>query len=155
MAFYPIHTANLNAIKAMGRSDLFLKLEVIKKIFGIATLLATMWISVEAMAYSLLVSSVLFQIVNSFPNKKLLNYSYLEQLWDMLPSILLSFGMGAIVWSVTLLTLNDFTSLLIQIPLGALIYVSTSAIFKVESFAYILSLMKGYLGKHKNIKKES
>ena len=58
-AFYPIHTANLNAIKAMGRSDLFLKLEIVKKIVGLAAILSTMWISVMAMAYSLLFTSVL------------------------------------------------------------------------------------------------
>ena len=72
--FYPVHTANLNAIKAMGKSDIFLKLEIIKKIVGMALLLSTMWFGVMAMAYSLLVSCVLNQIINSWPNKKLLNY---------------------------------------------------------------------------------
>ena len=51
--FYPIHTANLNAIKAMGRSDLFLKMEIQKKIIGIILLLSTMWFGVMAMAYSM------------------------------------------------------------------------------------------------------
>ena len=64
-AFYPIHTANLNAIKAMGRSDLFLKLEIIKKTVGIIAILITMWISVQAMAYSFLVTTILNQIINS------------------------------------------------------------------------------------------
>ena len=77
--FWPVHTANLNAIKALGRSDLFLKLEIVKKIVGMIALFATMNISVKAMAYSLLVVSVLGQIINSWPNRKLLNYGYLEQ----------------------------------------------------------------------------
>ena len=64
--FYPIHTANLNAIKAMGRSDLFLKLEIIKKIVGLTALAITVPISVMAMGYSLLVTSVLSQIINSW-----------------------------------------------------------------------------------------
>lgn len=55
--FWPVHTANLNAIKAMGRSDMFLKLEIVKKIFGMILLLSTMWFGVMAMAYSLLLSS--------------------------------------------------------------------------------------------------
>ena len=71
-AFYPIHTANLNAIKALGRSDLFLKLEILKKVIDMTAILITMWISVEAMAYSLLITSVLSQIINSWPNNKLL-----------------------------------------------------------------------------------
>ena len=64
-AFWPVHTANLNAIKALGRSDLFLKLEIIKKTMGLTAVLITMNISVMAMAYSLLVTSVLSQIINS------------------------------------------------------------------------------------------
>ena len=70
--FWPVHTANLNAINAMGRSDWFLRLEIIKKIMGMAILLSTMWFGVMAMAYSLLLSSVLSQIINSWPNRKLL-----------------------------------------------------------------------------------
>ena len=77
--FWPVHTANLNAINAMGRSDWFLRLEIIKKIVGLAILLSTMWFGVMAMAYSLLLSSVLSQIINSWPNRKLLDYRYLEQ----------------------------------------------------------------------------
>lgn len=71
--FYPIHTANLNAIKAMGRSDLFLKMEIWKKAVGMVLLLSTMFISVKAMAYSLLISTLASMIINSWPNKKLLN----------------------------------------------------------------------------------
>ena len=69
--FYPIHTANLNAIKAMGRSDLFLKLEIAKKIVGMILLLSTMWFGVMAMAYSLLVSMITSMIINSWPNRQL------------------------------------------------------------------------------------
>ena len=72
--FWPVHTANLNAINAMGRSDWFLRLEIIKKIMGMAILLSTMWFGVMAMAYSLLLSSVLSQIINYWPNRKLLGY---------------------------------------------------------------------------------
>ena len=154
MAFYPIHTANLNAIKAMGRSDMFLKLEVIKKVYGIAALLATMWISVEAMAYSLLVTTLLSSFVNAFPNKKLLGYGYGEQILDMLPPILLSLGMGAIVFCVTLLSLGDFLTLTIQIVLGAALYVAGSAVFKLESFTYLFNAAKGFL-KKKNLSKSN
>ena len=71
--FYPIHTANLNAIKALGRSDIFLKLEIIKKVVGLIALVVTVPISVMAMGYSLLFTSLASQIINSWPNKKLLN----------------------------------------------------------------------------------
>lgn len=148
-AFYPIHTANLNAIKAMGRSDLFLRLEILKKVIGLAAILITMWISVEAMAYSLLVTSVLSQIINSWPNRKLLNYSYLDQLRDVLPSICLAVFMGACVFSLQYLPLRTWLILLIQVPLGACIYIVGSKLFHLESFAYILATAKDILHRKK------
>ena len=143
--FYPVHTANLNAIKAMGRSDAYLKLEIIKKVIGMALLLSTMWFGVMAMAYSLLVSSVLSQIINSWPNRKLLNYGYLEQLKDILPGIILAVVMGICVYPVQWLGLSDIITLCIQVPLGMIIYIIGSKIFKLESFEYILDMIKPYI----------
>lgn len=152
--FYPVHTANLNAIKSMGRSDLFLKLEIIKKIVGIAAILITMRISVMAMAYSLLVISVLSQIINSWPNKKLMNYSYLEQLKDILPGIFLAVFMGLCVWTVTFLHLPNPVTLIIQVPLGGVIFIGLSALFKLESFTYCFNMIKPYLNKILHRKRE-
>ena len=140
--FWPVHSANLNAIKAMGRSDLFLRLEILKKIIGIGLLLCTMRISVMAMACSLLISSVTSQIINSYPNWKLLNYRYLEQLRDILPSILLAVIMAVAVGAVPLLGYGNVLTLCIQIPLGAVIYVAGSAIFRLESFRYLLNMIE-------------
>lgn len=148
-AFYPIHTANLNAIKAMGRSDLFLTLEIIKKAVGMALLLSSMWFGVMIMAYSLLVGTVIGSIINAFPNRKLLGYSYFEQIKDILPSILLSVFMGAVVLCVQFLRLPDIWTLLIQVPLGALIYVAGAKIFKFESFTYLWGLLRSFFKKRK------
>lgn len=152
--FYPVHTANLNAIKAMGRSDLFLKLEIIKKVVGLTAVLVTFRISVMAMAYSLLVTSVLSQIINSWPNKKLMNYSYIEQLKDILPGIGLAAFMGICVYCVNLLNLNNWLTLIIQVPLGAVIYIGLSALLRLESFTYVLNMVKPISSKiFKKIKK--
>ena len=140
--FYPVHTANLNAIKAMGRSDLFLKLEIWKKAIGLIILAITVPISVMAMAYSLLVSSVISQIINSWPNRKLLNYAYPEQLKDILPGILLAVFMGCCVYPIQWLGLPDIVTLLIQVPLGAVIYIGASALLKLESFTYLWGIAK-------------
>ena len=145
--FYPIHTSNLNAIKAMGRSDLFLKLEIIKKIIGLIIVLATMKISVMAMALSGIVASVLDQIINSWPNKKLMNYSYLEQMKDILPGIVLAVFMGGCVYCVSFLNLNNWLTLLIQVPLGVLIFIGGSILFKIESFTYCLEMIKPMMSK--------
>lgn len=140
--FYPVHTANLNAINAMGRSDIFLKLEIIKKVVGIILLVSTMWFGVMAMAYSLLVSSVLSQIINSWPNRKLLNYGYIEQLKDIFPGIVLALFMGVIVYFIGFIKLPLIIILIIQIIVGGIIYIGMSVIFHVESFEYLLKIIK-------------
>lgn len=146
-AFYPIQTANLNAIKAMGRSDLFLKLEIVKKIVGMVVLLCTMWHGPLVMAYSLLLTSVISQVINSWPNKKLLNYSYLEQLKDIIPYILLSIVMGAIIYFVGFINTNIVIKLFLQIIVGIVVYVLGSIILKLDSFKYLMEIIK-------NIKKK-
>ena len=143
--FWPIHTANLNAIKAMGRSDLFLKLEIVKKIMGLTLLLLTMRISVMAMAYSLIVSRICSQVLNSWPNWKLLDYNYFEQLRDILPSIVMALLMGIIVYFVGLLRLPTIIVLFIQIIAGAAIYVGTSALLHLEEFEYLFGMVKSFL----------
>ncbi len=145
--FYPIHTANLNAIKALGRSDIFLKLEIIKKVIGLTALLITTSISVMAMGYSLLFTSLASQIINTWPNKKLLNYGYFEQLKDILPGILLAVAMGAIIYPIQFIGLPDIVTLCIQIPFGALIYIAGSKIFKLESYSYLLDMIRPYFKK--------
>ena len=112
-----------------------------------------MFISVKAMAYSMLVTSVLSQIINSWPNRKLLGYSYENQLKDMLPQICLSLAMGAVVYCVQFLGMNSILTLFIQIPVGVIIYVAGSKTFHLDSFEYILGMIKGFLNK-RNKKEE-
>lgn len=145
--FYPVHTANLNAVKAMGRSDIFLKLEIIKKIVGMSLLLSTMWFGVMAMAYSLLVSCVLSQIINSWPNKRLLGYGYLEQLRDLIPGVILAVMMGICVYFIGYINLPNIIVLIIQVIVGATIYIVMSIVFKLESFLYLWNMVKTYLKK--------
>lgn len=145
--FWPVHTANLNAINAMGRSDWFLRLEIIKKIMGMAILLSTMWFGVMAMAYSLLLSSVLSQIINSWPNRKLLGYGYLEQVRDFAPGILLAVAMGICVYLIGYISLPTIITLGIQILAGATFYIGISAILKMEEFEYLLGMIKSFLNR--------
>lgn len=139
--FYPIHTANLNAIKAMGRSDLFLKMEIWKKVIGMALLLSTLFISVKAMAYSLLISTLASMIINSWPNKKLLDYSFLEQMKDILPSILLAVGMGIVVYFIGYLNISILPLLIMQVVCGGVIYVLGSEILKLEPYVYLKEIV--------------
>ena len=147
--FTPMFTANYNAYKALGRSDLYLKVSIISKIFGLIILVVTLPYGVMVMAYGLLVSNFISQLVCTFPNRKLLNYSYGEQLLDILPTLTLAVAMGAIVYAVELLALNAIVTLIIQIPLGVLVYVLGSMLFKLESYTYVLNSLKSFLKKRK------
>lgn len=144
-AFYPLHTANLNAIKAMGRSDVFLKLEIVKKVLETLILLVTMNYGVFAMALGQLCSGILAQLINAWPNKRLLDYPYLSQLRDMLPAIGLSLAMGLCVYPISLLDLGYLPCLLLQVPLGVLVYALLSKLFRLDSFEYILGVVKKIL----------
>ncbi len=144
---YPMHTANLNAIKAMGRSDWFLKLEIAKKIVGLSIVVSTMWFGVMAMAYSLLLSTLLSTMINAYPNKKLLNYSWFEQMKDILPHIGLALCMGILILFLQYLPLPTIAVLLLQILAGGAIYIGLSVVLKVEMFDYMLNTVKGFMRK--------
>lgn len=148
-AFWPVHTANLSAINAMGRSDLFLRLEIIKKVIGLTLLFTTMWFGVMVMAYSLLFSSILSQIINAWPNRRLLNYGYIDQLHDFLPNILISSIMSIIVYLMGFLNLNSYSLLFIQIVFGIFFYIFVSAICKLEQFEYLYNLISELIKKRR------
>lgn len=145
--FWPIHTANLNAIKAMGRSDWYLRLEIMKKVVGMIILLSTMWFGVKAMAYSMLLSSFMSQIINSWPNKKLLGYGYLEQIKDFSPSVFLAVIMGVIVYYIGYIPLPIYATLIVQILCGIIIYIGISFAIKLETFEYLLEMVKLYINR--------
>ncbi len=139
--FFPIHTSNQNATKAIGRSDIILYLEFVKKIINVITILICMHYSVLVMAVSLLVTDFMAQIINSEPNRRMLGYGYLEQLKDIMPCILLASAMGGIVYLLGFLPLNDIALLFIQIPAGALIYIGTSYLFKIDQLFYLKDII--------------
>lgn len=149
-AFMPIHTANLNAIKAIGRSDTYLKLEIIKKFVDFASILATMFISVKAMVYGVLVASIISQVINAWPNKKLLNYSYPEQVADMIPQIIASTIMGAVIYLINLVDIHYLLMLAIQVPLGVIVYIICSKLMHIDSFDYLLDVIKSLLNRKKD-----
>ncbi|MBQ3374130.1 MAG: lipopolysaccharide biosynthesis protein [Oscillospiraceae bacterium] len=144
-ALFPIHTANLNAIKAMGRSDIFLKLEILKRILDFAFVLVTLFIGVRAMAIGLLIEGVLCLFINAFPNRKLCGYAFSEQVRDIFPAFLLSAVMGAVVFALTFLGFGDLLTLILQVLAGAAIYIASSAVLKLEPFQYLLGIVRRFL----------
>ncbi|MFC7685273.1 lipopolysaccharide biosynthesis protein [Ureibacillus sp. GCM10028918] len=141
-ALKPIHTANLQLINAIGRSDIILKLEVIKSIIGIIILIITIPYGIQTLVLGNFLNGLIFCIIYAFPNIKFVNYSLLEQLKDILPSFVLSVVMGFIVYQIKWFEWPLVLTLVIQIFFGAILYIGMSLIFKLESFTYILSSIK-------------
>jgi teichuronic acid exporter len=150
-ALRPIHSANLQAIKGLGYSDVFLKLEIIKKCYGLAILGVTVFYGVYAIALGQILSGIISTFINAYPNKKLLNYSYVEQWKDIMPSLLLSLVMGAVVYSLKWLGLSVFVTLIIQVCVGVILYVALAWIFKLECYTYLVTTIKDLLPKGREV----
>lgn len=143
-AFYPVHSCNLQAINAMGRSDLFLKLEIIKKAYGIVVLAIAVvcFDSPIAIALSGALTTGLGWFVNAYPNKKLVNYSYIEQVVDIIPSFLMAILMCCSVLMINTFDLSAILTVVVQILVGIVIYVLLSVLFKPQPYKLIMNTLK-------------
>lgn len=137
-ALMPIHTANLQAINALGRSDVFLKLEIIKLTVGLMILWVSVSYGIYAIAFGLFISSVISAFINAFPNLKLLNYSYFQQLKDIMPVLLLSFFMGLVIWLTSLLSLPPLIEVVFQTFIGGVFYFGIARLLKLECMVYLI-----------------
>lgn len=146
-SFWPIHIANLQAINAMGRSDIFLKLEIIKKAVGVAGLVIGIGFNVYVLVILKAVIDFICTFINAWPNKKLLDYSIIEQWKDILPSMGISIIMGICAYSVQFVIDNSLICLIVQILVGAGVYIGLAKLFKMESFTYLIDIVKSKLGK--------
>lgn len=145
--FQPIHTANLQAIKAIGRSDIFFYLEIIKKSIDLVAFLFVMRVSVYAIVFSMTALCALFTIVNAYPNIKLLNYTIKEQINDILPPILMSVVMCILVYSLSCFIDNPYTLVLIQSVIGFIVYVILSMLTSNKEYIYLLQIVKTRVSK--------
>lgn len=139
---WPIHTSNLQAINALGRSDIFLKLEIIKKFIGLAILAVTVYFGIYAIALGQVLIGIISTFINAYPNKKLLNYSYFEQVKDIMPSLVLSLVMGAVVWCFQLFGFKVWLTLIVQVCVGIVVYLGMARLFNLECYTYLLSTIK-------------
>lgn len=138
----PLQTANAQAIKACGRSDIYLKLETAKKIIGVSLIFVTMRMGVMAVVFSNLLVAAISIIMNIYPNKKLIGYGYTDQFKDVFPALFLSSVMGAAVWGIYLLLGNSGYVLILQLISGAAIYVGLSLLTHNDSFGELLKIVK-------------
>ena len=142
-----IQVGNLQAIKAIGRSDISLILEVVKKsiYFIIIALFVFLSGSPELLAISSIVCTLVATLINTFPNRKLIGYKYRLQLMDLLPNFIMAVIMCLIVLAVGYISLPPIISLILQVLAGFASYLLMSIVTKNENLKYLLKLVKTFL----------
>ena len=140
--WYPVHAINLNLLQVKGRSDLFLKLEIIKKIIGVAIICITIPMGLVAMCWGALVSSLIALVINTHYTGKLINLGFFKQMWDLLPILLLSIWTGVAVWlTISFIPLSPLLLLIIGITEGLVLYAGFSRLFKFNEFSELLAII--------------
>lgn len=151
-ALEPVQTANVQAVKAMGKGRTYLIMEIVKKVFGIVTIVAVMYRGVMAIALTAMMVTFFAAFVNSTPNRTYLKYSYREQLADLVPSILMAAVMGVCVYFAGKIPVSPIPGICIQILTGVAAYLLLSVIFKVSELTYIINTIKSFTGALKSRK---
>lgn len=140
----PITTANLLAVKSLGRSDIYAKQEVLRRLLMLAVLLISVFCfdSVEAIAVGFLISAWFDTLVTALPLKKLLGSGYRQQFIPLVKPMLAALIMAAAVWAMNLLSLPLALKLILQIMAGGIIYLAACIILRVDSLTYLLKSLR-------------
>lgn len=144
-ALEPVQTANVQAVKAMGKGRTFLLMEIVKKSFGVVMIVAVMYRGVMAIAVTAMVVTFFAAVVNSTPNRKYLGYTYQEQAADLYPSVLLSAAMAVCVWFAGKIPLPPAAGIAVQVVAGIAVYVLLSRVFRVSQFTYLTGVAKSFM----------
>lgn len=136
----------IQELKAIGRSDITLRMEFIKKPIFLMIIITSMFFGVRAIAYTLVINEVLAFFFNVIPVKKLIGFDFRTHLGDLLPSLIMSLIMCAIVYLIGRITPTNWLSLGLQIIAGAGVYFGLSWVRKDESFLFLLSFLRGRSG---------
>lgn len=142
MMWYPIHAINLNLLQVKGRSDLFLKLEIIKKFIAVIVLCITVPMGLIAMCIGQIFSSILCLIINTHYTEKLIQIGFLQQMRDLLPALLLSLSMWMVVYAVISCFYEAIFQLLVGVLTGIVYYISLSALFKYPELKEVYSIIR-------------
>lgn len=149
MMLYPLHSLNLNMLQVQGRSDLFLKLEIIKKCVAIIPLSLGIFVGVYWMIWGSVFTGMFAYYLNSYYSGKFLNYSILTQIKDILPSFGIAVMMATVTYAISLLPLSPFILLPVQIITGAVVTLALCEHFKRPEYLEIKSMALSVLRKIK------
>jgi len=138
-SLYPLHALNLNVLNVKGRSDLFLKLEIIKKIIAIPTIMIGVFYGVKALIIASIFQSVIAYFINSYYTVKLINYPVKEQLFDIMPAFLISVATAIPVWLLgfwleNYANLSQLIILIIQLTFSIIFFLILAELSKNKSY---------------------
>lgn len=142
MMWYPVHAINLNLLQIKGRSDLFLKLEIYKKVIGIGILIVTVPFGLIAMCYGTVASSLLSLIINTYYTGKLINVGFFKQLKDLMPTMAYSFSTFLIVLMTIHLIPNQSYGVIAGVVIGITYFICTTYITKSQDLRALINLIK-------------
>lgn len=142
LMWYPVHAINLNYLIVKGKSNLFLRLEIIKKLQGVAILCITVPLGLTAMCWGMVIGSILCLIWNTYYTGKFLNMGILSQLYDMMPTIILSAVMFVGARFIAAWLGNDLVSLICSVGTGAIIFLGGSILFKFPELEELKNLRR-------------
>ena len=134
---YPLHAINLNMLQVQGRSDLFLKLEIVKKMIGLAPLAAGIFIDIDWMLWGWVITGGVAYWLNSRYSGRLIGYSMWMQVRDILPSFGIAAVMAVCVFALTLLKMSPIWMLLVQLSVGAVIVIILSEAVRLPEYIEI------------------
>ncbi len=147
--FYPLQALNLNILNVKGRSDLFLKLEIIKKIINIPVIILGIFAGIKAMILGMILNNIFAYILNSFYSGKLIGYSTKQQVLDILPSFLFSSLMGGVVFTIgKIIPFNSLLILTIQLGVGFLMVFVPGELFQMKDYMYIKKIVNEQVQKY-------
>lgn len=144
---YPLHALNLNMLQVQGRSDLFLKLEIIKKLIGIGPLLLGIFVNIYLMLAGSLVTSLISYYLNAYYSGPYLNYGIKEQVKDILPSFGVAVAMAVPVYAISFIPFNPFILLPLQIVVGAVITIVICETIKLPEYLELKGIVMPIINK--------
>lgn len=144
--FYPLHAINLNILQVKGYSNLFLKLEIVKKIIAVLPIVLGIFGGIKFMLWGAVGISLISYILNSHYSGRLIGYSTKKQIKDILPCFFVSSAVALCMWSITFLCLNLFVTLALQLMTGIFLAFIAYELLRLEEYKevcqIILSLIK-------------
>lgn len=149
--FYPLSAINLNMLNVQGKSDIFLRLEIIKKILAIPVIGIGIFLGIQAMIWGMIFNSIIAYFLNSSYSGKYIGYSSLQQLKDILPSFILALFIGVIVYMIgSFLDLPNYLILIIQLIAGAGFFFVLTELFKMQDYLFVKEIFLDKVLKREN-----